>query len=228
MHFSDLSKRYRQPKTLHVGWLDGSLPFETARPAKWLVRKLWSCCECSVMHAGGFHQCNLPDCPGPAMKLGRERRLTLRKIQEQQASFRTSIHSGILSGLPKDRKAALLSDLDQGIKDGLRGYSTMILGVHPDTGERMRLGYAEIRVFGKPGKVYAAPNMIYHYVTVHHYKPPAEFVQALKDEPCPPDPKYVDRLFAGFHPAFVKFEQALSKGQMVRGSGRRRKSVRSD
>ncbi|MCP4540712.1 MAG: hypothetical protein GY832_26535 [Chloroflexi bacterium] len=41
------------------------------------------------------------------------------------------------------------------------------------------LGSAEIRVFGGAGRVYAAPNLIYHYVVEHHYRPPEEFIQAV-------------------------------------------------
>ena len=44
------------------------------------------------------------------------------------------------------------------------------------------LGSAEIRVNGKDGRVYAAPNLIYHYVAAHDYDPPLEFVQALMAE----------------------------------------------
>jgi hypothetical protein len=225
MYYPDLSKQDHQPKLLHVGWLHRSYPFEKARPAKWLVRKLWSYCECSMQHALGFHQCNLPNCPGPTRKLGRDRASTLREFRKLHPSVRKDIRSGSLSKFSEDAKVEMLSDLDQDLKNALRGYCTMVLGVHPDTGERMRLGYAQIRVFGKRGKVYAAPNMIYHYVTVHHYKPPAEFIQALKYGPCPPDPEYLDRLFAGSHPIVRQYFQSLSKGQKVRGSGSRRKSI---
>ena len=38
------------------------------------------------------------------------------------------------------------------------------------------LGSAEIRVIGIDATVYASPNLIYHYVTIHHYKPPVLFV----------------------------------------------------
>jgi len=72
-------------------------------------------------------------------------------------------------------------------------------------GFKVALGSAEIRVLSKentstirerlrtqePGllflrkslgtfDVYAAPNLIYHYVEVHHYKPPNEFFNALR------------------------------------------------
>jgi|HubBroStandDraft_6_1064221.scaffolds.fasta_scaffold609362_2 hypothetical protein len=57
-------------------------------------------------------------------------------------------------------------------------------------GETMMLGSAEMRVFGKNGLVYAAPNLIYHYVSVHHYEPPSEFLEALRSDPRPPDPSY--------------------------------------
>lgn len=46
------------------------------------------------------------------------------------------------------------------------------------------LGSAEIRVFYQ-GKVYAAPNLIYHYVTQHDYRPPAEFIEAVLNGPLP-------------------------------------------
>jgi hypothetical protein len=43
----------------------------------------------------------------------------------------------------------------------------------------LNLGSAEIRVIGESGKVYASPNLIYHYVVRHHYRPPEEFVSAV-------------------------------------------------
>lgn len=47
-------------------------------------------------------------------------------------------------------------------------------------GERaVRLGDAEIRAVGCDGRTYAAPNLIYHYVERHHYRPPDEFLKAL-------------------------------------------------
>lgn len=46
-------------------------------------------------------------------------------------------------------------------------------------GKTLVLGSAEIRVKGKGGTVYAAPDLIYHYVAEHHYKPPQEFIDAL-------------------------------------------------
>ncbi|WP_305785391.1 hypothetical protein [Symbioplanes lichenis] len=42
------------------------------------------------------------------------------------------------------------------------------------------LGNAEIRVPGGPGKMYAAPNLIWHYVTAHDYRPPEVFVAAVE------------------------------------------------
>ena len=45
------------------------------------------------------------------------------------------------------------------------------------------LGSAEIRVFGKNGIIYAAPNLVYHYVVDHHYRPPGEFIEALLTDP---------------------------------------------
>jgi hypothetical protein len=61
-------------------------------------------------------------------------------------------------------------------------------------GEPLLLGSAEIRVFGRDGIIYAAPNLIYHYFSVHHYKPPDEFLRALSEGPSPPSLEYFDRL----------------------------------
>ena len=46
-------------------------------------------------------------------------------------------------------------------------------------GKTIWLGSAEIRVEAQDGKVYAAPNLIYHYVLEHDYDPPPEFLDAL-------------------------------------------------
>lgn len=88
-------------------------------------------------------------------------------------------------------------------------------------GSERLLGTAEIRVFARraarselsrelgekesggivflgqstvPVSVYAAPTMIYHYVGVHHYKPPEEFLSALQEGPRPPSQEYFDLL----------------------------------
>src|SRR5262245_20519946 len=46
-------------------------------------------------------------------------------------------------------------------------------------GETLLLGDSEIRVFSPDGNIFAAPTLIYHYVNVHDYKPPDEFIKAL-------------------------------------------------
>ena len=88
-------------------------------------------------------------------------------------------------------------------------------------GVERHLGSAEIRVFSKtdtrsslsrqlqriessglvflrnsrvPVSVYAAPNLIYHYVHVHHYKPPDEFLDALRGGPRPNAQDYFNYL----------------------------------
>jgi hypothetical protein len=47
-------------------------------------------------------------------------------------------------------------------------------------GKKMLLGSAEIRVPGKNGKFYAAPNLIYHYIKDCNYLPPQEFLDAVE------------------------------------------------
>ena len=62
------------------------------------------------------------------------------------------------------------------------------------SGTVLRLGSAEIRVFGNDGSIYAAPNLIFHYVTAHQYKLPARFIEALRSGPDPESPEYERRL----------------------------------
>ncbi|MFE3139773.1 hypothetical protein [Streptomyces scopuliridis] len=44
-----------------------------------------------------------------------------------------------------------------------------------------RLGSAEIHAISRNGEVFSAPNLIYHYIDRHGYRPPGEFVQAIID-----------------------------------------------
>lgn len=55
-------------------------------------------------------------------------------------------------------------------------------------------GGAEIRVFSPTGKLYAAPNLIFHYVEAHDYLPPQEFMDALFAGPLPPNNIYFEHL----------------------------------
>ncbi|MCM1089239.1 MAG: hypothetical protein NC413_00180 [Muribaculum sp.] len=48
-------------------------------------------------------------------------------------------------------------------------------------GQKRRVGYYELRVWGKNGKVYAAPSLIVHYILQHDYQPPQEFIDAVMD-----------------------------------------------
>lgn len=47
------------------------------------------------------------------------------------------------------------------------------------------LGTAEIRVFSSHGSVYASPDLIFHFVKTHNYRPPDEFIEAIR---CGIDP----------------------------------------
>jgi len=45
-----------------------------------------------------------------------------------------------------------------------------------------------------PFSVFMAPTLIYHYVRIHQYKPPEEFLRALQEGPRPPDQEYFEHL----------------------------------
>lgn len=44
---------------------------------------------------------------------------------------------------------------------------------------QIKLGSAEIHVKASDGRVFAAPDLIYHYIVAHGYGPPGEFIQAV-------------------------------------------------
>ena len=49
-------------------------------------------------------------------------------------------------------------------------------------------------MFSESGVIYAAPTLIYHYVEVHEYKPPDEFIRALSEGRGPLSREYFSRL----------------------------------
>lgn len=51
------------------------------------------------------------------------------------------------------------------------------------------LGAAEIRVRA-PDCWYASPNLLLHYVEIHEYRPPDEFIDAAMTGPAPFTPQY--------------------------------------
>jgi hypothetical protein len=55
-------------------------------------------------------------------------------------------------------------------------------------------GSSEIRVFSKNGDVYAAPDLILHYIVEHNYLPPKAFVDALLKGIVPPCLEYEEKL----------------------------------
>ena len=61
-------------------------------------------------------------------------------------------------------------------------------------GDRLLLGTAEIRAFGSSGEVFAAPNLIYHYMSAHGYLPPETFMDAIQVGPNPPSSPYFEKL----------------------------------
>lgn len=69
----------------------------------------------------------------------------------------------------------------------MRGYSRCELCKEPTewpvtvtyNGKSLNLGSAEIRVIDKDSRIYASPNLIFHYVFTHKYLPPKEFINAV-------------------------------------------------
>ena len=51
----------------------------------------------------------------------------------------------------------------------------------PSTDARKLLGMSEIWIPSKSGTIYAAPSLLYHYITKHEYRPPQEFLTAVEE-----------------------------------------------
>lgn len=68
--------------------------------------------------------------------------------------------------------------------------TALIVAEH--SGGRLLLGSAEMRAFGDRGTVFAAPDLIFHYVTVHEYRPPSSFIEAIEKGPVPGDQAFID------------------------------------
>lgn len=48
-------------------------------------------------------------------------------------------------------------------------------------GQQLLLGSAEVKIKSKTGKIYMAPNLIYHYIKDCRYLPPEEFIEAIRE-----------------------------------------------
>ncbi|BAJ32863.1 MULTISPECIES: hypothetical protein [Kitasatospora] len=90
---------------------------------------------------------------------------------------------------PEDFRTRLLDLVREQRVNVMRGFYNCqrpgclrTLGCQPTiehAGETLHLGNCEIRVPGRSDELYAAPNLIAHYVLHHRYLPPAAFVDAV-------------------------------------------------
>jgi len=60
--------------------------------------------------------------------------------------------------------------------DGVRAEYPVTIHVG---GSEICLGGAEVRVIAQDGTWLIAPDLVYDYITVHSYQPPAEFIEAV-------------------------------------------------
>lgn len=67
----------------------------------------------------------------------------------------------------------------------------------------------EIRVVSTTGKIYAAPELIKHYIIDHKYLPPQEFIDAVMTGPTPGSDKYKEVI--ALMPTFFETKQRDEK-----------------
>jgi len=112
--------------------------------------------------------------------------------------------SGLATALPTGEHLDLLWEHCKIAVEQTRGFYLCLLCPEPQrgivyasrNGMSLHLGSAEIRVISADGRVYAAPNLIYHSVHTHHYKLPEEFVAALQTGLVPGSKEYFESLDA--------------------------------
>ncbi|RDY26486.1 hypothetical protein [Lachnotalea glycerini] len=78
-------------------------------------------------------------------------------------------------------------------------------------GYQILLGAAEIRVMNlKKGVVYAAPNLIIHYILNHQYVPPEEFIEAVMNGPNPNSEEFTNMIVDVY-----KYKQSSRSSSLV-------------
>lgn len=63
-------------------------------------------------------------------------------------------------------------------------------------GQTRKVGYYELRVWGKDDTVYAVTSLIFHYMESHRYKPPKEFIEAVMNSDDPDNSDYYNRVLS--------------------------------
>ena len=69
-----------------------------------------------------------------------------------------------------------------------------VLSAYLHHGERRRLGTGEVRTFSPSGMIFAAPDLVFHYMRDHGYLPPRAFLGALEATSSPDLTGYTSRL----------------------------------
>jgi hypothetical protein len=197
-------------KLLNFGWLECGKHFDTAPPEKWLIDKLWAHCLFAVSDYRGYHPCDLPKC-------------NWKGWYEHEVYGAPVVGIGDLCDAERAGKSPLpefatLADYQKARAKivGKVRYKSLITATYRRHKER--LGFSEIRIFGQNNIIYAAPNQVFHYVTVHHYKMPDEVIDALKRGPCPPEQEWFDRLRpTGVTLDMMQCYQRARRARCVRG-----------
>jgi len=172
-------------ETLNFGWLEQGHPFQTAKPEKWLVEKLWAHCLFAVTDYRGYHPCDLPHCNWDRWYASDTHPVPY--VSEEDLDYYEH------EGLSPHTDFPTVAHYRQARMMNKRTFERTLITV-TRRGREEKLGYSEIRVFGENDIIYAAPNLVFHYVTAHHYKMPDEVIAALKHGPAPPEQEWFDRL----------------------------------
>ena len=81
--------------------------------------------------------------------------------------------------------------------------------------QRQQLGSGIMLAFGQRNRIYAAPDLVYHYVRDHQYAPPNEFVQAILRGPLPTARPYRARMLHLFESNKTDDDAAAERLRMI-------------
>lgn len=83
------------------------------------------------------------------------------------------------TGKTPSRFRSILLQLTKDIKNPMWGFHECAF-----CGDKGASGSGEIHVVGSDGVTYVAPSMIFHYIDVHEYLPPQQFLDAVLSNDC--------------------------------------------
>jgi|GEM_PF-820585 len=166
-YYQDLST-YSQPShgitkpVLNMGWLSSEHSFPTGGVSESFLDKLWEFCKLDFFAKRSLPECRL--CTNKTWTIDTIQFRSLKTFQEFISSQPAELQVHI-----KEERSTLAAKHRGKLREILNG---------------------ETFVFHPNGKIFSAPNMLFHYIQAHNYLPHPEFIEAIEEGPQPNTEEY--------------------------------------